>query len=134
MRAVRIAIVAWMWAWCAAVAGCAPEPVGRRCDLGTAVPADQVTLASSSLDCVSRLCLVTPSPDQQTGDPARQIGRCTHACATDDDCPRDPTSTCEVGFACAPAVAVGAFACDSLCVCRDALDPTTIAYCATRAP
>jgi hypothetical protein len=41
--------------------GCADNPVGRKCDLGTATPGvNDVVVASPSLDCVSRTCLKVP--------------------------------------------------------------------------
>ena len=101
---------------------CAAEPVGRRCDLGAPPSKDDIVIAGGSLDCVSRLCLGVPGAPPM----------CTNTCATDDDCPMEPSSPCHGGFTCAPAVRVGTFACAPMCVCKDTLDPGTAQYCEQR--
>ncbi len=102
------------------LAGCDPDPVGRRCDLGAPVEPAEVVLASGSLDCTSRLCLHAGEDDGVAA--ATSTGMCTAACATDDDCLADSTTPCEGGFACAPVTSVGPFGCEPVCVCRDDLD------------
>lgn len=106
------------------VAACAPEPVGRRCDVGPAPHPGDIVIASDSLDCLSRLCLGTPGASPM----------CSATCATDDDCVAEANTPCHAGFACAPAVTTGPFACATMCVCRDAIDPGTAQICARQPP
>ena len=116
---LRIAIVL-------CIASCTDNPVGRICDLGSAGPApNEVTIASPSLDCVSRTCLREPlaralPPGSMY--PTGNAGLCTAECTTDSDCDRVPESPCVTGFACATPVTTGAFCCRKLCVCRDDAD------------
>ena len=104
--------------------GCAADPVGRRCDLGTKPGPNDILIATDSLDCASRLCLGVPD----------QAPMCSDTCATDDDCPMSPGSPCASGFTCAPVLRTGEWSCTPLCVCRDAVDPGTAAYCAEVSP
>jgi hypothetical protein len=102
--------------------GCTDNPVGRRCDLGTATPqVSEVVLASPSLDCVSRSCLRVPLsrevPPGGTYD--GNIGLCTAECSVDSDCDRVPESPCVTGFTCGIAVTVGPFCCRNFCICKD---------------
>jgi hypothetical protein len=102
--------------------GCTDNPVGRRCDLGTATPqVSEVVLASPSLDCVSRSCLRVPLsrevPPGGIYDP--NIGLCTAECSADADCDRVPESPCVTGFTCGIAVTVGPFCCRNFCICKD---------------
>jgi hypothetical protein len=92
-------------------AGCEDNPVGRLCDLGSASPPPPGTnvIASPSLDCVSRTCLLYP--------PAQAM--CTAECSTADDCDRVPESPCLTGFTCGVAVTVGSFCCRKFCICKD---------------
>ena len=103
--------------------GCTNNPVGRRCDLGTATPeASEVVVASPSLDCVSRTCLRVPQARALPpgSDPLpNNIGLCTAECSTDDDCDRVPESPCITGFTCGVAVTVGPFCCRKFCICKD---------------
>jgi hypothetical protein len=91
------------------LASCNPEPVGRRCDLGTEPAEYETVISSQSLDCTSRLCL------QQAGD-ANAL--CTAQCDSDDDCLGDPSTPCTTGFACEIVAEVGPYAGESMCVCR----------------
>jgi hypothetical protein len=109
-------------------AGCTPDNhVGRPCEVGTMPPGGSsgqiVTLSAPALECPSRMCLL-PGGDataQGTG------ALCTAGCDSDADCEdaetglkNDPSDRrCENGFACMWPTAVGAFACQKLCVCRD---------------
>jgi hypothetical protein len=105
-----------------ALAACAADPVGRRCDVGGHAGPDDILIATDSLDCASRLCLGVPDSEPM----------CTDTCATDDDCPRSPGSPCASGFTCAPVLRTGEWTCTPLCVCKDALDPGIASYCANR--
>ena len=107
-----------------ALTACEADPVGRRCDLGPKPPANDIVIATGSLDCATRLCLAVPGDDAM----------CTDTCATDDDCPMSPGSPCTTGFTCAPVLRTGEWSCTPLCVCKDALDPSTAGYCALVAP
>jgi len=104
-------------------AACGGEPVGRICDLGTALPqAGEVVVASPSLDCVSRTCLRVPlgrelPPGSEY--PAGTNGLCTAECSADSDCERVPESPCVTGFTCGIAVTVGPFCCRKFCICKD---------------
>ena len=103
--------------------GCTSNPVGRICDIGTATPgAEEVVVASPSLDCVSRTCLRVPlTRELPAGStyPSGNNGLCTAECATDDDCDRVPESPCITGFTCGIAVTVGPFCCRKFCICKD---------------
>jgi len=105
------------------LAACGGEPVGRICDLGTALPqAGEVVVASPSLDCVSRTCLRVPlgrelPPGSEY--PAGTNGLCTAECGGDSDCERVPESPCVTGFTCGIAVTVGPFCCKKFCICKD---------------
>ena len=107
----------------AMLAGCAGEPVGRICDLGTqSSAATEVVVASPSLDCVSRTCLRVPlGRELPAGStfPAGNNGLCTAECEADDDCERVPESPCITGFTCGVAVTVGPFCCRKFCICKD---------------
>jgi hypothetical protein len=108
---------------CALLVGCTGEPVGRICDLGTAMPAaTEVVVASPSLDCVSRTCLRVPlSKELPAGSsfPGGTNGLCTAECSADQDCDRVPESPCITGFTCGVAVTVGPFCCRKFCICKD---------------
>ena len=57
------------------LAACTGNPVGRICDLGTALPEpSEVVVASPSLDCVSRTCLRVPKSADHLP-PGRPSGR-----------------------------------------------------------
>lgn len=105
---------------------CDGEPVGRLCDLGSAAPGpDQLTIATPSLDCVSRECMKVPlERELPPGSiaPTGNTGLCTAACGSDDDCEGVTETPCTTGFACRVATTVGDFACQKLCVCRDYID------------
>jgi len=92
-------------------AGCQDNPVGRLCDLGSAAPPlpDENVVASPSLDCVSRTCLLYP--------PAQAM--CTAECNTADDCDRVPESPCLTGFTCGVPMKAGPFCCRKFCICKD---------------
>ena len=104
-------------------AACGGEPVGRICDLGTALPqAGEVVVASPSLDCVSRTCLRVPlgrELPEGSSYPAGTNGLCTAECSGDSDCERVPESPCITGFTCGVAVTVGPFCCRKFCICKD---------------
>ena len=105
------------------LAACSGEPVGRICDLGTAMPqTTEVVVASPSLDCVTRTCLRVPLgrelPPGSTF-PGEKVGLCTAECETPDDCERVPESPCITGFTCGVAVTVGPFCCRKFCICKD---------------
>jgi len=106
------------------VAACTSNPVGRICDLGTALPqTSEVVVASPSLDCVSRTCLrvplSNPNPPEGSVYPSGTNGLCTAECSTSDDCDRVPESPCKSGFTCGVAVTVGPFCCKKFCICKD---------------
>src|SRR5262249_19713383 len=105
------------------VAACTSNPVGRICDLGTALPEpSEVVVASPSLDCVSRTCLRVPQgKDLPPGSvyPSGPNGLCTAECSSHDDCDRVPESPCKTGFTCGVAVTVGPFCCRKFCICKD---------------
>jgi hypothetical protein len=105
------------------VAGCTDNPVGRICDLGAQTPeANEVVLASPSLDCVSRTCLRVPlTRDLPAGSsfPSGNNGLCTAECSSDSDCDRVPESPCRLGFTCGVPVTVGPFCCRKFCICKD---------------
>ena len=105
------------------VAACGGEPVGRICDLGTALPqAGEVVVASPSLDCVSRTCLRVPKGKELpmgSKYPEGTNGLCTAECSSDSDCERVPESPCITGFTCGIAVTVGPFCCKNFCICKD---------------
>jgi hypothetical protein len=107
----------------AVLAACGGEPVGRICDLGTALPqAGEVVVASPSLDCVSRTCLRVPlgrELPEGSKYPAGTNGLCTAECGGDSDCERVPESPCITGFTCGVAVTVGPFCCRKFCICKD---------------
>jgi hypothetical protein len=104
-------------------AACTSTPVGRICDLGTALPEpSEVVVASPSLDCVSRTCLRVPlGKDLPPGSeyPSGTNGLCTAECSSPDDCERVPESPCKTGFTCGVAVTVGPFCCKRFCICKD---------------
>ena len=105
-------------------AACTANPVGRICDLGTALPEpSEVVVASPSLDCVSRTCLRepqnNPSPPPGSMNPSGTNGLCTAECSSPDDCERVPESPCKGGFTCGVAVTVGPFCCKKFCICKD---------------
>ncbi len=103
--------------------GCTSNPVGRICDLGTTSPgAEEVVVASPSLDCVSRTCLKVPltrALPMGSVYPGGNNGLCTAECVADDDCDRVPESPCTTGFTCGIAVTVGPFCCRNFCICKD---------------
>lgn len=107
----------------ASLVACSGEPVGRICDLGTALPqAGEVVVASPSLDCVSRTCLRVPlGKELPAGSeyPSGTNGLCTAECSADSDCERVPESPCVTGFTCGVAVTVGPFCCQKFCICKD---------------
>ncbi|HEY4180273.1 MAG TPA: hypothetical protein VGM90_25700 [Kofleriaceae bacterium] len=105
------------------VSACQADPVGRLCDLGSAAPGpNELTIATPSLDCVSRTCLRTPVERELppgSVPPTGNTGLCTAACGSDDDCEGVTETPCRTGFVCQIATTVGPFACEKLCVCRD---------------
>lgn len=109
------------------VTGCAPDPVGRLCDLGSTPEPSASVVATGSLDCISRACLKVPL-EIEPGElppgssyPTGNLGLCTDTCQTDDDCIRVPESPCKSGFTCGYPIQVGPLCCEKLCVCRDYL-------------
>jgi hypothetical protein len=103
---------------------CSGSPVGRICDLGTAMPdPSEVAIASPSLDCVSRTCLkvplTNPTPPKGSMYPTGTNGLCTAECTSNDDCDRVPESPCLSGFTYGVAVTVGPFCCKKFCICKD---------------
>jgi hypothetical protein len=121
-RRCHVALVV-LWSIASLGVGCADNPVGRLCDLGTAVPqVSEVVVASPSLDCVSRSCLRVPlSRELPPGSlfPGGTSGLCTAECSADEDCDRVPESPCITGFTCGIAVTVGPFCCQKFCICKD---------------
>jgi len=105
------------------VAGCTDSPVGRKCDLGEQTPqANEVVVASQSLDCVSRTCLRYPPTRELPPGSApleANIGLCTAECNSSDDCDRVPESPCVLGFTCGIAVSAGPYCCRKFCICKD---------------
>jgi hypothetical protein len=104
-------------------AGCSSNPVGRICDLGSAPPeVGAVIVASPSLDCVSRTCLLFP-PNRELPPgsipPTGNNGLCTDTCEVDADCDRVPESPCVTGFTCDIAMTAGKFCCQKFCICKD---------------
>jgi hypothetical protein len=69
-------------------------------------------ISTGSLDCTSRLCLQLSGTDDAL---------CTASCTEDADCVGDPSTPCASGFACTSVTAVGPFAGEPMCVCRDDL-------------
>ncbi len=107
------------------VAACAPDPVGRLCDLGSTPNNNEVLVGAPSLDCVSRTCLHVPA---QAGSmaPGGTTGLCTAACTSDDDCQQIAGSPCVSGFTCGVPLVNGPFCCEKLCICKDyVVVPTT---------
>jgi hypothetical protein len=107
-----------------AMIACSGTPVGRICDLGTAMPdPSEVVIASPSLDCVSRECLkvplTNPTPPKGSMYPGGTNGLCSARCETSDDCEKVPESPCVSGFTCGIAVTVGPFCCQKFCICKD---------------
>ena len=113
----------------ASLAGCTESPVGRKCDLGVQTPsANEVVVASQSLDCVSRTCLrvgegagYPPKRELPPGSVplAPNVGLCTAECNSAEDCDRVPESPCTLGFTCAIAVTAGPHCCLKFCICKD---------------
>jgi hypothetical protein len=110
----------------ALVAGCPDAHVGRPCELAATADAGSgsgaiTTLASPSLECPSRICLL-PGAEQAAGGTGPL---CTAPCASDSDCADAETDAapggprCKHGFGCAWPTTVGAFACQRMCVCLD---------------
>jgi len=89
--------------------------VGRVCDPGTVQP-NETVVASPSLDCDSRLCMAIAFSTPPM---------CTATCVDASDCSESVESACPSGFACAPVVSVGPFACQNLCVCNDRVPAVT---------
>jgi len=116
---IRLALVLGL----ASISACTSNPVGRLCDLGTALPAPtEVVVASPSLDCVSRTCLRVPLGRQLpegSSYPEGNNGLCTAECEKADDCDRVPESPCKTGFTCGVAVTVGPYCCRKFCICKD---------------
>jgi hypothetical protein len=104
-------------------AGCTANPVGRKCDLGEQTPqANEVVVASQSLDCVSRTCLRYPPTRELPPGSApleANIGLCTAECSSSSDCERVPESPCVLGFTCGIAVSAGPYCCRKFCICKD---------------
>ena len=99
-----------------AVAGCPrPAAVGAPCDLGVPTSGgDGVTISSPALECEGGICL------QVGSGPAL----CSSECGSDDDCGNRASgsnASCQHGFTCTPATALGMYGCRRLCVCRDML-------------
>jgi hypothetical protein len=107
------------WIVVASAGGCAqPAAVGGPCDVGVpGTGTGTVTMSSPALECEGRVCL-------QVGSAAAV---CSAGCRTDDDCQTTgpgAASACRHGFACAVPTAVGSYACQRFCVCRDDLANT----------
>lgn len=118
----RDAVLVVLMSIAAFSASCADNPVGRICDIGTAMPeATDVVVASPSLDCVSRTCLRVPlsRPSPPSNPPSGNNGLCTAECSADSDCDRVPESPCTTGFTCGIATTVGPFCCRKFCICKD---------------
>ena len=85
------------------------------------------TLASPSLECPSRICLLPGA----TKDPMGTGPLCTAECEDNSDCedgekgnPNDPTDhRCTGGFFCGYPTDVGSFKCHRMCMCTDFVDP-----------
>lgn len=92
-----------------------PFGVGRLCDPGTTTP-NETVIASPSLDCDSRMCLVIANSNPPM---------CTARCNDASDCEGAIEANCTAGFTCAPVMSVGPFACESVCVCTDRVPPTS---------
>jgi hypothetical protein len=102
--------------------GCDDNLVGRLCDLGKAPLPNEVVVATSSLDCVTRTCLRVPlTRELPAGSeyPGGNQGLCTAECSGDDDCDRVPESPCKTGFTCGIAVTAGESCCKKFCICKD---------------
>jgi hypothetical protein len=109
----------------AVVAGCGSKHIGRPCELGVAsgglAGGGDAVISSSTLECPSRLCLLSaPTSDAAESDPM-----CTAACESNDDCadadtgPTAKDGGCRGGFACGWPTTVGRFCCQKMCICRD---------------
>ncbi len=112
-----------IWLVASSIAACTENPVGRICDLGSGTPqTNEISIASPSLDCVSRTCLHQPLqralPPGSTF-PTGNTGLCTAECTSDSDCDRVPESPCVTGFACTTPMTTGDYCCRKLCVCKD---------------
>jgi len=127
-RGVLLSIAASIVVLAALASGCTNSPVGRKCDLGEAPPANAVAVASQSLDCVSRTCLrvgggagYPPTRELPPGSTplAANVGLCTAECASSDECERVPESPCVLGFTCAIATTAGPYCCRKFCICKD---------------
>lgn len=104
--------------------GCAENPVGRKCFIGSdgGVGESTAIVASPALECPSRTCLRVPrAPGLQLPEGSEYTNLCTASCETDEDCDRVPESPCQTGFTCAIPVVVGPFCCRKLCICKDYL-------------
>ena len=122
-RHVVVGVLLSIAALAALVSGCTNSPVGRKCDLGEQTPqANQVVVASQSLDCVSRTCLrYPPTRELPPGSVplAANIGLCTAECTSSDECERVPESPCVLGFTCGIATTAGPYCCRKFCICKD---------------
>jgi hypothetical protein len=125
---MSLAVLASLTALTMGTTGCEDHPVGRICDLGAATPqADEVVVASPSLDCVSRTCLHVPLGRELppgSAYPTGPTGLCTAECTVDSDCDRVPESPCITGFTCGippPGITVqtSPFCCRKFCICKD---------------
>ncbi len=112
----------WMCALAlVAFTGCADQGIGRKCvgtDGGTGIQ-----IASPSLECLTRLCLI--HQPKAMGDPPRAVCTITE-CKTDDDCKpatigKPADGLCDSNFVCAVAAVAGPFACKKACVCKSDL-------------
>ncbi len=107
-----------------AAAGCADNPVGRVCFIGTDAGNDtQAIIASPALECPSRTCLHEPlqpgAAASETDYKGTYADLCTAECAEDGECDKVPESPCVSGFTCKVAVQVGPFCCRKMCICKD---------------
>jgi hypothetical protein len=84
---------------------------GRACSTG--LPAEHPTvLASPALECPSRVCL------HVEGDEAE---RCTARCDDASDCIAAAETSCDGEHVCVAPMDDGPFACETVCVCAEAV-------------
>lgn len=134
-------------ALCIPTAACEDKGIGRPCNLGESVSANQGAYSVAATDCQSRICVkpaLQPGVLQDNFDTGPY---CTATCASDDDCQgqtrdrSDPNDKrCKTGFVCATPFGAsedtpggGKLCCQRLCLCRDfflsAVGPATPSSC-----
>jgi hypothetical protein len=100
--------------------GCTDNGIGRKCVNPVDAGVKGVQVSSPSLECPSRLCLLTE------GTTAGETTVCTDFCETDKDCAaatvnqnkESPTpGLCNTHFVCAIPTVVGPLCCRKMCVC-----------------